>query len=420
MPKNTLHPETIAIHAGKVKNKENACATPIYQTASFDFDSTKNAAELFALKKTGNIYTRIGNPTTEVLEKRIAEIEGGSAAVATSSGMAAIFLAISTLAKSGDHILSSTALYGGTENLFRHTLPKFGIEVEFVEKLNTKKLEKLIRPNTRAIYFETIGNPAGEVLDFEEITKIAKKHKIPVIVDNTFAPVFCSPIHFGANIIIHSLTKWIGGHGTSIGGIVVDGGNFDWKSNPEFTKKDPSYNNLKFASLGKFAFATKARVEGLRNFGACISPFNSWQFLQGLETLGLRIQKHSENTIALAKFLVKHKKVSWVNFLGLPNHASHKNAKKYFHNSFGSVFTFGLKNGKRAGMKFIDRVKLSSHLANIGDAKTLVLHPASTSHAQLSKEALAFAGVGEDAIRVSVGLENIDDIIADFEQALCK
>lgn len=418
MTPKKLHPETLAIHAGRAKNAANACATPIYQTASFDFGSTKEAADLFALKKAGNIYTRMGNPTTAVLEERIAALEGGSAAVATASGMAAISLALLTLAQKGDHIISSTALYGGTETLFRYTLPRFGIEVEFVEKLNAAKLEKLIRPNTRAIYFETIGNPAGEVLDFAEITKVAKKFKVPVVVDNTFAPVLCRPIEFGANVVIHSLTKWIGGHGTSIGGIVVDGGNFDWKVNPLFAQKDPSYHDLRFASLGKVAFATKARVDGLRNLGGCLSPFNAWQFLLGLETLGLRIAKHYENASALAEFLVNQPKVAWVNFVGLPSHPFHKNAQKYFEGGFGSVFTFGLKKGRAAGEKFIESVKLASHLANVGDAKTLVLHPASTSHSQLSKKALAAAGVSEETIRVSVGLEHIEDIQADFEQAL--
>ncbi|MCF7836513.1 O-acetylhomoserine aminocarboxypropyltransferase/cysteine synthase [Candidatus Gracilibacteria bacterium] len=420
MTPKKLHPETLAIHAGRTENEANACATPIYQTASFNFDSTKDAAELFALKKAGNIYTRMGNPTTEILEKRIAAIEGGSAAVATASGMAAISLAILTLAKSGDHIISSTALYGGTETLFRHTLPKFGIEVEFVEQLDAVKLAKLIRPETRAIYFETIGNPAGEVLDFAEIAKVAKKFKIPIVVDNTFAPIFCQPIKFGANVVIHSLTKWIGGHGTSIGGILVDGGNFDWKVNPEFAKKDESYHGLRFGSLGKVAFATKARVDGLRNLGACLSPFNAWQFLLGVETLGLRIRKHSENAIALAKFLAKHPKVAWVDFVGRRGHSSHKNARKYFEDGFGSVFTFGLKKGEKAGVKFINSVELASHLANVGDAKTLVIHPASTTHSQSSKKALKAAGIRPEMIRVSVGLEHIEDIKADFAQALKK
>lgn len=419
-PKQNLHPETLAIHAGRTKNAANACATPIYQTASFDFASTKDAADLFALKKAGNIYTRMGNPTTAVLEERIAALEGGSAAVATASGMAAISLAILTLAKAGDHIISASALYGGTETLFRYTLPKLGIEVEIVEKLDAAKVKKLLRPNTRAIYFETIGNPAGEVLDFRAIAKVAKQAKVPIVVDNTFAPLICQPVKFGANVVIHSLTKWIGGHGTSIGGILVDGGNFDWKANPQFSAPDPSYHNLKFATLGKTAFAMKARVDGLRNLGACLSPFNAWQFLIGVETLGLRIQKHSENALKLAKFLAKHPKVAWVDFVGLPKHPSHKNARKYFQGGFGSVFTFGLKKGKTAGKKFIESVGLASHLANVGDAKTLVIHPASTTHSQSSPAALRAAGIKPETIRVSVGLENIADIKADFEQALRK
>jgi len=416
-----LRSETLAIHAGKFKSTTGSCATPIFQTASFLFENTEDAAAKFALKKDGNIYTRMGNPTNEVLEKRIAALEGGVAAVATTSGMSAIFLTIATLARAGDHIVASASLYGGTETLFRYTLSKFGIEVTFVENLNAENLKNAIQKNTRAIYFETIGNPKGDVLDFEKISIAAHAESIPVIIDNTFAPIICRPFEFGANIVIHSSTKWIGGHGTSIGGVLVDGGNFNWNNNPEFTKPDESYGGIKFfEKFGANAFAVKARVEGLRNLGMCSSPFNSWQILQGAETLPLRIERHSANTLALAEWLERHERVEWVNYIGLPDHSSHALAKKYLRGGFGGVLSFGVHGGKPAGEKFINSVRLASHLANVGDAKTLVIHPASTTHAQSSPEALALAGVQPETIRVSVGLENIADICADFEQALSQ
>ena len=428
MTPKKLHPETIALHAGQVADPTTgARAVPIYQTTSYVFKSSEHAANLFGLKEFGNIYTRLMNPTTDVLEKRIATLEGGTAAVATASGMAAISLAIFTLAKAGDHIISSASLYGGTETLFRHTLPKLGIEVTFIDGLNPENLKAAIKENTRAVYLETIGNPKNDILDIEGIAKAAQVKKIPLVVDNTFAPILCQPIKFGANIVIHSTTKWIGGHGNSIGGIIVDGGNFDWSNNPEFTTPDASYGGLKYVDLqtafpdmGNVAFALKARVVGLRNLGGCPSPQNSFYNLIGVETLPLRIQRHSENALGLAQWLEKQPKVEWVNFVGLSNHPYHANAKKYLEDGFGSVFTFGVKGGKTAGEKFIESVKIASHLANVGDAKTLVLHPASTSHSQLSKKSLLAAGVTPETVRVSVGLEHIEDIKADFEQALEK
>lgn len=425
---NKLHPETIALHAGQSPDQATgARAVPIYQTTSYVFKDSKEAADLFALKKFGNIYTRLMNPTTDVLEKRIAALEGGTAALATASGMSAISLAILTIARAGDHIISSASLYGGTETLFRHTLPKLGIEVEFIEDLDAEKVKAAVKENTRAVYLETIGNPKGDILDLETIAKEAHANKIPVIIDNTFAPVLCKPIEFGADIVIHSTTKWIGGHGVSLGGIIIDGGNFDWRDNPEFTEPDASYDGLKFVDLqtafpelGNIAFAIKARVVGMRNFGPTPSPQNSFYHIQGVETLPLRVQRHCENALELAQWLQKHPKVEWVNFVGLEDHDYHANAKKYLTGGFGSVLSFGVKGGKAAGETFIDSVELASHLANIGDAKTLVLHPASTSHSQLSAEALAAAGVSEEMIRVSVGIEHIEDIKADFEQALGK
>ena len=423
-----FHDETNALHAGQVPDPTTGSrAVPIYQTTSYVFKSAEHAANLFGLKEFGNIYTRLMNPTTDVLEKRLATLEGGTAALVTSSGMAAIFLAIHTIATAGDHIIASASLYGGTETFFRYTLPKLGIEVTFIEDLTPEKLQEAVKENTRAVYIETIGNPKGDVLDIEALAKTAHENKLPLIADNTFAPVICKPIEHGVDIVIHSLTKWIGGHGTSIGGVVIDSGKFDWGQgqHPEFTTPDGSYGGLKyvdlqtaFPDLGNVAFAIKARVQGMRNTGPCPSPQNSFLHLQGLETLPLRIARHSENALKLAEWLKKQDNVEWVNFTGLTEHPQHKNAQKYLKGGFGSVLTFGIKGGKEAGEKFINSVKLASHLANVGDAKTLVLHPASTSHSQLTEEALLKAGVTPETVRVSVGIEHIDDIIADFEQAL--
>ncbi|MCM8537197.1 MAG: O-acetylhomoserine aminocarboxypropyltransferase/cysteine synthase [Lentisphaeraceae bacterium] len=419
---------TNCLHAGQEKDSAtNARAVPIYQTSSFMFDSTEHAANLFELKEFGNVYTRLMNPTSGVLEQRIAALEGGVAGVATSSGMAAIFLAVTSLVKAGDHIISSASLYGGSDTLFRYALKRFGIETTFIDDMDESSIESALKENTKLIYGETIGNPKGDILNFEPISLIAQKYNIPFMVDNTFAPVLCKPIEQGANIVVHSCTKWIGGHGTSIGGCIVDAGNFDWSSGrfPEFTEPDPSYHGLKYwetfgnlEGMGNIAYAIKCRVEGLRNVGSAPSPFNSFLFLQGMETLPLRMEKHNENALKLASWLKNHELVDWVNFTGLEEHPSHGLATKYLKGGFGSVFGFGPKGGFDAAKKFIESCKLASHLANVGDAKTLVLHPASTSHQQLDESAQKACGLTPDFVRVSVGIENIDDILADFDQAL--
>jgi len=427
---STQHDDTIVLHAGQAPDPTTGSrAVPIYQTSSYVFKDAEHAANLFGLKEFGNIYTRLMNPTTDVLEKRLAELEGGSGALATSSGMAAIFLSIHNLAQAGDHIVASSSLYGGTETLLRHTLPKMGIEVSLIDDITPKKAEEAIKENTKAIYIETIGNPKGDVLDIRKIADVAHENNIPVIIDNTFGTGLCKPFEHGADIIVYSCTKWIGGHGTSIGGAIIDSGKFNWGNGkfPGFTEPDASYHGLVYwdalgnvPGMGNVAYIIKARIDGMRNIGPCMSPQNAFLFLQGLETLTLRIQKHNENALALAKWLKKQPKVTWVNYTGLTEHEYHKNAKKYLKGGFGSVLGFGLKGGKKAGEKFINSIKLASHLANVGDAKTLVLHPASTSHQQLSDKAQLAAGIKPDFIRVSVGLENIKDIIADFEQAIKK
>lgn len=419
---------TISLHAGQTADPATgACAVPIYQTASYVFKSTEHAANLFALKEFGNIYTRLMNPTTDVLEKRIATLDGGTGALATSSGMAAIFLSITNIAKAGDHIISSASLYGGTETLFRYTLPKFGIEVTFLEDLTAETIASSIKTNTKLVYGETIGNPKGDVPDFKEVTKAAHSHGIPVIVDNTFAPGLCKPIEYGVDIIVYSTTKWLGGHGTSIGGMIVDSGNFDWSNGkfPEFTKPDDSYHGVvywdalsKVPGAGNIAYIVKARVQGMRNIGMCPSPTNAFYTLQGVETLALRIKKHSENALELARYLKGHPLVDKVNYTGLEEHPYHNTAKQYLKGGFGSVFGIELKGGYDAGIKFIENVKLAKHLANVGDAKTLVIHPSSTTHQQLSEEAKLKAGVTPGMVRVSVGIEDIEDIKADFNQAL--
>lgn len=419
---------TITLHEGFNSDPTTgACAVPVYQTTSYVFKSSEHAGNLFALREFGNIYTRLMNPTTDVLEKRIAALEGGTGALATSSGMAAIFLAITNIAKAGDHVISSGSLYGGTETLFRHTLPRFGIEVTFIEEFTAEKIQKSIKDNTKLVYGETIGNPKGDVPDFETITKTAHAHKIPVIIDNTFAPILCKPFKYGVDIVVHSTTKWIGGHGNSIGGIIVDSGKFDWSSGrfPEFTQPDPSYHGVVYhdalsnvPGIGNIAYIIKARVQGMRNIGMCPSPTNSFNTIQGLETLALRIQKHSQNALKLAEFLAKHPLVSAVNYTGLTNHSYHNIAEKYLDGGFGSVMTFEIKGGSVAGRKFIDSVKLAKHLANVGDARTLVIHPDSTTHQQLSDSAKLVAGVTPGLIRISVGIEDIEDIIADVDQAI--
>lgn len=430
MKKKTTGIETVCLHAGQEPDSATgARAVPVYQTSSYVFSDSQEAADIFELKKFGNIYTRLMNPTTDVCEKRIAALEGGTGALMTSSGMAAIFLAIHTLAGCGDHIVASSSLYGGTETCFRYTLPRIGIETTFLKSPSADDMRNAIQENTKAVYLETLGNPAGEVLDLEGISEAAHEKGVPVLIDNTFAPVICRPIEHGADIVIHSTTKWIGGHGTSIGGVIVDSGNFDWNQGrfPDFTEPDPSYHGLKywetfgnFAGMGNIAFIIKARVQGLRNIGMCVSPFNSFLFLQGLETLALRMERHCHNAMKLAEYLRDHQAVQWVSYPGLNDHPSTTSARKYLKNGYGSVLGFGLKGGDEQAKKFIESVELASHLANVGDAKTLVLHPSSTSHQQMSEEVKLAAGIRPGFIRVSVGLESIDDIIADLDQAIEK
>jgi len=426
--------ETLQLHAGQEPDPTTGSrAVPIYQTTSYQFNDTEHAATLFALKDFGNIYTRIMNPTTDVFEIRIAALEGGAAAVATASGQAAQFLAIITLAQAGDNIVSTPNLYGGTYNQFKVTLPRLGIDVKFVDENDSPEaFEAAIDENTKALYVESIGNPRGNVPDFERISAVAKKHGIALVVDNTFgaAGAIARPIDHGANVVVQSATKWIGGHGTSIGGVIVDAGNFNWGNGnyPLFTTPSPAYHGLNFwevfgdeGPFGNIAFAIRSRVEGLRDVGPALSPFNSFLLLQGLETLSLRAERHNENALKLAEWLKNNENVTWVNYTGLPDHPHHENGKKYLRNgSFGSVLTFGVKGGYDAARNFIDSVELASHLANVGDAKTLVIHPASTTHQQLSDEEQASSGVKDDLIRVSTGIEHIDDIIDDFEQAFKK
>ena len=415
--------ETLQIHAGqKPDPTTNARAVPIYQTTSYVFDSAEHGANLFALKEFGNIYTRIMNPTTDVFEQRIAALEGGVAALATSSGQAAQFLAIATLAQAGENIVSTSYLYGGTYNQFKVTLPRLGINVKFVDGDNPEDFRKQIDENTKALYVETIGNPQFNIPDFEALASIAHENGIPLIVDNTFGAggYIAQPIKHGADIVVESATKWIGGHGTSIGGVIVDSGKFNWGNGkfPVFTEPSAGYHGLNFhETFGNIAFIIRARVEGLRDLGASLSPFNAFLLLQGLETLSLRIDRHVQNAQTLAEWLVDHPKVEWVNYPSLPNHPYHDRAKKYLDHGFGAVLNFGIKGGLEAGRSFINAVKLASHLANVGDAKTLVIHPTSTTHQQLSESEQKSAGVTPDLIRVSVGLEHIEDIKADFEQA---
>jgi O-acetylhomoserine (thiol)-lyase len=417
------HLETLALHAGqKVDPDTLSRAVPIYQTTSYCFKDTDHAARLFALQEFGNIYTRLMNPTTDVLEKRLAALEGGVGGLALSSGQSAIYVSIFNICGAGGHIVSSSSLYGGTITLFSQTFRKLGIEVTFVDPKEPENFAKAIKDNTRLIYIETIGNPKNDILQYEEITDIAHENGIPVICDNTVAtPILFRPIEHGIDIVVHSCTKFIGGHGTSIGGAIVDSGKFDWTNGryPELTEPDPSYHGVKYVEFfGELAYIIKARTQFLRDMGSCMSPFNAFLFLQGLETLHLRMPRHSENALKLAKWLEKQKTVSWVNYPGLQSHPDYALAKKYLPDGQGAILGFGIKGGKEAGIKFINNVKLASHLANIGDSKTLVIHPASTTHQQLSEEEQLAAGVTEDYIRVSVGTEHIDDIINDFENAL--
>ncbi|MDT8441271.1 MAG: O-acetylhomoserine aminocarboxypropyltransferase/cysteine synthase [Desulfuromonadales bacterium] len=414
---------TKTLHAGHVPDATtNSRAVPIYQTSSYVFNSSEHAANLFSLAEMGNIYTRIMNPTTDVLEKRLAELDGGVGALAVASGSAAINLAILNLAQAGDNIVSTQYLYGGTYNMFNYTLKRMGIQVKFVDTSNPANIIQAIDDKTRAIFTETIGNPKNNVDDFETIARIAHDHKLPFIVDNTVAtPFLFRPFEHGADIACYSLTKFIGGHGTSIGGAVVDSGKFDWSSGrfAEYTTPDPSYHGLIYhEALGNLAYILKMRLTLLRDMGPCLSPFNAFQFLQGLETLHVRMPRHCENALRVARFLEGHAGVNWVNYPGLESHPDHDRARRYLPDGQGAILGFGINGGREAGARFIDSVRLCSHLANIGDAKTLVIHPASTTHQQLSTEEQIAAGVSPDYIRVSVGIEDADDIIADLDQAI--
>ena len=425
--------DTLQIHAGQEPAAgTNARAVPIFASTSYTFNDTDHAANLFALKEFGNIYTRIMNPTTDVFEQRMAALEGGVAALATSSGQAAQFLALQTIAKAGDNIVSSSYLYGGTYNQFKVSFPRLGIDVRFAEGDDPSSIESLIDDNTKAIYLESIGNPKYSVPDYDAISNIAKKHGVPVVVDNTFgmAGYINKPFDFGVDIVVHSATKWIGGHGNTIGGVIVDAGTFPWDNGrfPEFTSPSPGYHGLNFWEAfgpdgvvgANVAFIIRARVEGLRDFGPAQHPFGSFLLLQGLETLSLRAQRHVDNAMELAKWLQDQSNVDWVSYPGLPDHPSHGTASKYLTNGFGGVLSFGIAGGMEAGKTFINSVQLASHLANVGDAKTLVIHPNSTTHQQLSDEEKLASGVTDDLVRISVGLENIDDIKADIGQALEK
>ncbi|MEM3881402.1 MAG: O-acetylhomoserine aminocarboxypropyltransferase/cysteine synthase family protein [Candidatus Bathyarchaeia archaeon] len=421
--------DTIAIHAGQESPDPStgSRAVPIYQTTSYVFKSTEHAANLFALKELGNIYTRIINPTNEVFEKRVAAIEGGTAALAVASGQAAETLALLAITQVGDEIVSANNLYGGTYQLFRHTFPKLGRTVKFVDSQKPDEFKKALTPKTRAIYAETIGNPKLDVPDFEALAEIAHEAGIPLVIDNTVGVGLVRPIDYGADIVVASATKYIGGHGTSIGGIIVDSGKFQWNNGkfPEFTEPDPSYHGIvywdafgNFPGLGNVAFIVKVRAQLLRDIGPALSPFNAWLFLQGIETLPLRQRRHSENALKVARFLKQHPLVNWVLYPGLPDNPNYKIASKYLKGHYGGLVGFGIKGGKEAGRKLIESVKLLSHLVNIGDAKSLIVHPASTTHQQLTKEEQLATGVTEDYIRLSIGLEDPEDIIADLDQAL--
>jgi len=422
LPEN-LRLASLAVHGGQEPDPTTGSrAVPIYQTTSYNFRDSEHAANLFGLKEFGNIYTRIMNPTTDVLEKRIAALEGGVGALAFASGHAAISAAIFNIAQAGDEIVSSASLYGGTYNMFAYTLPRLGIKVHFVDSSDPENFRKAITPNTKAIYAETIGNPKIDVLDIEKVAAVAHENGIPLIIDSTFAtPYLCRPIEFGADIVVHSATKFIGGHGTSMGGLVIDGGKFDWNNGkfPLLSEPDPSYHGIRYTdALGALAYIIRLRVQVLRDLGACLSPFNSFQFLQGLETLHLRLKRHSETALAVAKYLEAHEQVSWVSYPGLPGHTDYALAQKYLPEEAGAILTFGIKGGLAAGKKFIDSLRLFSLLANVGDAKSLVIHPASTTHSQLTSEQRSAAGAPDDMVRLSLGLEDAADLIEDLEQAL--
>lgn len=422
LPEN-LRFDSLAVHGGQEADPTTGSrAVPIYQTTAYNFRDSEHAANLFGLKEFGNIYTRLMNPTTDVLEKRITALEGGVGALAFASGHAAISGAIFNIAQNGDDIVSSSSLYGGTYNMFAYTLPRLGIKVNFVHSNEPENFRKAITPKTKALYAEIIGNPQIDVLDIEKIAAIAHENGIPLIVDSTFAtPFLCRPFEHGADIIVHSATKFIGGHGTSMAGLVVDSGKFDWNNGkfPLLSEPDPSYHGLRYAEeLGALAYIVRLRVQVLRDLGACISPFNSFQILQGLETLHLRMKRHSENALAVAEFLREHDQVSWVSYPGLAGHSSYSLAQKYLPRGAGAILTFGIKGGLEAGRKFIDTLKLFSLVANVGDAKSLVIHPASTTHSQLTSQQRCSAGVPDDMVRLSLGLEDAADLMDDLHQAL--
>jgi len=422
-PQRAYLTETLALHAGQQPDPTTgARAVPIYATSSYNFQDAGHVARLFALLEFGNIYTRIMNPTTDVFEQRIAALEGGAAALGLASGQAAETLSILNLARAGDNIVSSTSLYGGTYNLFAYTLPRFGIEVRWVEGNAPEDFAALTDDRTRAYYIETIGNPRLDVPDIRAIADTAHRLRLPLLIDNTFAPILARPIEHGADVVIHSATKWIGGHGTSIGGVVVDAGTFDWAASPrfpDFTEPDPSYHGVSYTgAFGPLAFIIKLRVQLLRDIGPALSPFNSWLFIQGLETLPLRIERHSANALAVAKWLERDERVEWVSYPGLPSHPTYALAQRYLAGGSGGIITFGVRGGADAGRRLIDSVKLFSLLANVGDAKSLIIHPASTTHQQLSDEDQRKSGVTPDLVRLSVGLEALDDIVADLDQAL--
>ncbi len=422
-PQRTFGFNTRALHHGYTPEpRTGACAVPIYQTSSFVFDDSAHAAALFALEKFGNIYTRIMNPTTDVLEQRLASLENGAAALATSSGQAAQLTALTSILQAGDDLVAASTLYGGTYTQFDVTFRRLGINVIFVEPDDPENFRKAITPKTKALYGETVSNPRGNVLDIERVANIAHEHHLPLVVDNTFAsPFLCRPIDFGADIVLHSLTKFIGGHGTSIGGVIVDSGKFDWKSGnfPLLNEPSPAYHGMNFSeTFGNLAFIIRARVEGLRDMGACLSPFNAFLFLQGVETLAMRMERHVCNAQAVAQFLDKHQRVAWVKYPGLAGSPYNALAKKYLPKGPGAIFSFGIKGGYEAGKRFVDGLKLFSHLANVGDARSLVIHPASTTHQQLSPDQQEAAGVSPDLIRLSIGLEDLDDILWDLDQAL--
>jgi O-acetylhomoserine (thiol)-lyase len=422
-PERNLGFNTRALHAGYAPDPTTkARAVPIYQTTSFVFDNSDHAAALFGLQQFGNIYSRIMNPTTDVLEQRVASLENGVAALATASGQSAQLVAISSLMESGDHLVAASTLYGGTYTQFDVSFRRFGYEISFVEPDDPENFRKAIKPNTKLLYGETISNPRGNVLDIEAVAKIAHQANVPLVIDNTFAtPYVCRPIDYGADIVVHSLTKFMGGHGTSIGGIIVDGGKFDWSksSHPQINQPSPAYHGMNFSEVfGAIAFIIRCRVEGLRDLGPCISPFNAFQFIQGIETLGMRMDRHLSNALAVAQFLEKHPLVTWIKYPSLPSNPYFKLAQKYTPKGAGAVFSFGIKGGYDAGRKFIDSLKIFSHLANVGDARSLVIHPSSTTHQQMSREQQEAAGVTVDMVRVSIGLEDVEDIMWDLDQAL--